>query len=173
MVRSTQGSNDSGRHLRGRDKLFRRRCLVGGGTSTPINDIIGQAWSPQWDIGAEKFATGAITLTSVNLSGNTFTYSAPASTVIGAVTVSATGGSFSGTLSITGINSGNFALSSSTVPSNLTCSVSLTCPVSGGPFTDINIVATQAGATGSPLSQAETITGSSPPAQIGLRWLRR
>ena len=137
--------------------------FLNGSTAAPVIDIVGQTWSPRWDIGPEKFAAGTTALVSVNLSGSTFTYSAASSTVIGAVTVTASGGSFTGTLSLTGANSGNFALSSSTIPSNLTCSVSTTCPAAGGPFSDISIVATQAGATGSPLTQPETITGSSPP----------
>lgn len=33
--------------------------LFGQATTTPTNDIIGQAWSPQWDIAAEKFIGAA------------------------------------------------------------------------------------------------------------------
>jgi hypothetical protein len=103
---------------------------------------------------------GTTVLNSVNLSGNTFTYSCSASTVIGAVTVTTTpSSSFTGTLSLTGANSGGFALSGS----NLIANASTGCPSSGGPYSDLNIVATQAGATGSPLTQPETLTGSGGP----------
>jgi hypothetical protein len=99
----------------------------------------------------------AMTLTGVTLSANQFTYGTAANTVIGAVNVTTTGGSFSGALSLSGTDASKFALSSPTLPSNLTCPSSTACPASGGPF-NLNIVATQTGAANSPLSQPETIT---------------
>jgi hypothetical protein len=61
-------------------------------------------------------------------------------------------------LSLTGTDAAQFSLSSTTVPSNLTVGAS----PSGCPRTyNLNIVATLSGATGSPFTQAETITGSS------------
>ena len=109
-------------------------------------------------LGLASPALAQTTLTGVYLTGgNDFPKSAPPSTVVGAVSVSTTGGPFTGTLSITGANSGGFALSSSTLPSNLICSS--TCPSTGWPFTDFNVVATQGGASGSPFSFTPAVVG--------------
>jgi hypothetical protein len=112
----------------------------------------------------------SVTLTGVTLSASQFVYGAAANSVIGAVGVTATGGSFTGTLQLTGTDASRFALSSATLPSNLTCPSGTTCPTSGGPF-NLNVVATQAGAGNSPLSQPETIYPYSystwDPAQLG------
>ena len=162
-------------------------CHTSGGagcTSPTYNadtpDILGNARpasGPQWTVGAEQSGTGPppYTLTAINLSGNTFTYSCGPSTVIGSITVSATGGTFASALSLTGANSGGFALSSSSIPSNLIANASTGCPSSGGPFSDISIVATDGAAVGSPLTQPETLTGSGGPAPTGgrLKWLVR
>lgn len=147
-------------------------ALPDGSSSAAVLDILGSAWSPRWDIAAEKFngAPPAYTLVSVNLSGNTFTFGCAPSTVIGHVTVTATGGTFSSALTRTGANTGGFALSSSSIPSDLISNPSTGCPASGGPFSDLNIVATDGTAVGSPLTQPETLTGSGgPPPATALR----
>jgi hypothetical protein len=109
-----------------------------------------------------------VTLSGVTLSTNQFVYGAASNSVIGAVGVTATGGSFIGTMQLTGPDASRFALSSTTLPANLTCPSGTPCPTSGGPF-NLNIVATQAGAGYSPLSQPETIYSYSTwdPAQLG------
>src|SRR5271166_306244 len=102
---------------------------------------------------------GALTILSVTPSSGTFTAGTTGTYVISAVGVTMSIGSFTGTLAITGTNSGGFLLSSTTLPSNLTCPS--TCPTTGT-YADFNIVATQAGAVGSPLSQAVSLVGGSP-----------
>ncbi len=149
--------------------------LQSGATFSPVSDIINATWSPRWDIAPEKQgASGPLTLLSINLSGNTFVYSAGSSPPIGLITVATSGGAFAGTLSLSGANTGGFVLSNPSGPtSNLTCDVGSGCPAAGGPFTDLSIVATQGGAVGNPLTQPETITGSTPPptvTNLRVRW---
>jgi hypothetical protein len=144
------------------------------GDLAPVTDIINATWSPRWDMGPVKFGgiAGPPTLLGVSLSGSTFTFSGSCSTPVGGITVPISSGSFTGTLSISGANTGGFTLTSTTLPSSLSCSG--TYPPSGGPFSDIHIIATQGGATGSPCDgvscggTAFTITGSggSPPPSL-------
>lgn len=89
-----------------------------------------------------------------------YTESATSGTSLGAIggaTLSGCSGSV--TLSLSGSNTGGFALSSSTLPSNLTCGGS-NCPATAGPFTDVSVVATYAPATNSPQSLALTLTAT-------------
>jgi hypothetical protein len=96
-------------------------------------------------------AVGAPTITSVNLSNNSFTGGAASGTVVGAITVGMSSGSFTGTLALSGTNASSFALSGTNLQTNGV--------VAAGTYS-ITITATQAGATGSPFAQAETITGT-------------
>ncbi len=89
-------------------------------------------------------------IVAVNLSGNTFTGGASSGTVVGTISVVMTTGSFTGSLSLTGANASSFQLVGSNLETNGT--------VAGGSYS-INIVATQGGASASPFTQAETITG--------------
>ncbi len=106
-------------------------------------------------------------IASVSVAPNSFT-AGVANGVVGALSVPASPAAplFSGTMAITGTNSGGFHLSSTTLPSNLLQSAGGTA---AGTYTDFNIVATQANIANSPFTQAMSATGttSSDPA-IGL-----
>jgi hypothetical protein len=97
-----------------------------------------------------------LTITGITLSNNSFTAPASANTIVGAIAVQMTGGSFSGSLSLSGTDAVSFHI----VGSNLETQASGTLCASPPCTYAINIVATQAGASGSPFTQAETITGS-------------
>lgn len=82
--------------------------------------------------------------------------------IIGPVSVAVSGGTFTGTLTITGNNTCGIVLSSSTLPANAQAppgGVSATAgPHGNGLCDDWNIVATQSTATNSPFTQAEAAT---------------
>ncbi len=96
------------------------------------------------------------TISAITLSSTTFYGGSPDGTLVGmiGVTMSPSIPAFSGTLSITGTDASSFRLTSPTLPSNL-----VTQGVQPAQPYSINIVATQTGATGSPFTQAEGITG--------------
>ena len=91
------------------------------------------------------------TITSVTLSNASFTGGAPSGTVVGVVSVTMSSGTFTGSLSVTGTNASLFMMSGNNLE---TMGV-----VPGGSYS-INIVATESGATGSPFTITETVTGS-------------
>lgn len=99
----------------------------------------------------------AQTIASVGLSPTTFVGGSPTGTVVGAITVGMSFGSFTGTLSLTGTNASSFQLSSTSLPANLETNGT----VAAGTYS-LNIVATQSGAAGSPFTQPETVTGTTP-----------
>lgn len=94
-------------------------------------------------------------ITAVSISNNTFGGGAAAGTVVGniGVTMSPASPAFSGTLSLSGANASRFQIAGANLETSGV--------VPAGTY-QINIVATQAGATGSPFTQPETITGTSP-----------
>lgn len=100
--------------------------------------------------GAGAASVSVLTITAVNLSGNTFTGGAASGTVVGTISVTVTGGSFTGSLSLTGTDAASFQIVGTNLETNGV--------VATGTYS-INIVATQAGAVGSPFTQPETITG--------------
>jgi hypothetical protein len=114
-------------------------------------------------VNAKPPTGGGVTITGVSLSGNTFTPGTAGT--VGTASATVSGGSFTGTWSLqtsgtdhsgtTCVNYGtNFTIASATgVLSNSTSAAS-------GANPGVCVVATQAGATGSPFAQAETITGS-------------
>jgi hypothetical protein len=91
-------------------------------------------------------------ITGISLSNNTFTGGA-SGTVVGAigVTMSPDSPAFSGSLSLSGTNASQFQISGSNLVTNGT--------VPAGTYS-INIVATEAGVSSSPFTQAESITGT-------------
>jgi hypothetical protein len=99
--------------------------------------------------------TAGQAITAVSLSNSTFTGGAASGTVVGAisVTMSPASPAFSGSLSLSGTNASSFQI----VGSNLETNGALP----GGTY-NINIVATETGATGSPFTQAETVTATNP-----------
>ena len=99
--------------------------------------------------------TAGQAITGISLSNNTFTGGAPSGTVVGAisVTMSPATPAFSGSLSLSGANASQFQISGSNLVTN--------GAVPAGIY-NINIVATEAGVSGSPFTQAETVTGTSP-----------
>lgn len=99
--------------------------------------------------------TQSQTISSVTLANNSFTGGAASGTVVGAidVTMSPTAPTFSGILSLSGADASRFQIVGSNLETN--------GAVPAGTY-QINLVATQPGATGSPFTQVETITGNSP-----------
>jgi hypothetical protein len=99
--------------------------------------------------------TAGQAITAVNLSSNSFAGGTSSGTVIGAisVTMSPASPTFSGSLSLTGTNASQFQITEGNL---VTKGV-----VAAGTY-QINIVASEAGVTGSPFTQAETITGTTP-----------
>jgi hypothetical protein len=90
----------------------------------------------------------APTISSVSLSNSTFTAGVPSGTVVGAINVAMSSGSFTGSLSLSGANAPSFKIVGSNLETNAV--------LPPGPY-NINIVATQSGAANSPFTQAETI----------------
>lgn len=128
--------------------------VVGNGTYS-INIVATQAGATGSPFSQPKTITGSggpLTITGVLLSNNSFTGGSPSGTVVGNISVTATGGSFAGSLSLTGTNAASFQIVGNALQTNGTVAI--------GTYS-INIVATQGGATGSPFSQPETITGNS------------
>ena len=109
---------------------------------------------------AAAIAAGAVTvtpqITGITLSNNAFLGGAASGTVIGSIAVAMNTGAFTGTLSLSGTNVSDFQLSSTTLPSSLETNGVV---AAGGPYA-VSIIATQAGATGSPFTQPENITGT-------------
>lgn len=105
--------------------------------------------------------TAAQAITAVDLSGSSFTGSAPSGTVVGAISVTMSPSSppFSGTLSLTGANASSFQIVGSNLATNGV--------VPTGTY-QINIVATQAGASASPFTQPEAITGTGSTGGVSL-----
>jgi hypothetical protein len=94
----------------------------------------------------------APTISSVSLSKRTFTAGAPSGTVVGAISVTMSSGSFTGSLSLSGANASSFKIVGSNLETNGV--------LPAGSYS-INIVATESGASNSPLTQAATITAVS------------
>lgn len=115
-------------------------AIQGGAIGSPLvqaEQIVGTGTSLQ--------------ITGITLGGNTFTALSGSGTVVGSITVSTVGGSWTGSLSLTGANASDFKVNGSMLE---LASGSLT----HGLY-NFNIVATQAGAIGSPFTQAESVTG--------------
>ncbi len=129
-----------------------------GGAFTLTGSVTNAATSP-------SDPTGPQTVDTVTMDNLTFTEGDPSGTVVGAITVTMDPASpaFTGTLTITGADAADFQLSSPTLPSNLETNGSPTA----GTY-DINIVATQAGISNSPVTTPFVITGSSPFVPFGI-----
>jgi hypothetical protein len=93
-------------------------------------------------------------IAAVSLSNNSFTGGAPSGTVVGtiSVTMSPPSPAFSGSLSLTGTNASQFQIAGLNLETN--------SAVPAGTY-NVNIVATEAGVTGSPFIQAEVVVGTS------------
>ncbi len=119
--------------------------------SYSINIVATQAGATGSPLTVAKTITGeSLTLTGITLSNSSFAFGAPDGTTVGTVSVQSSGGSFGGSLSLSGTDAANFTLDGSILKT-----VGALDP---GDYS-INIVATQSGATGSPLTSAQTITG--------------
>ncbi len=102
-------------------------------------------------------SSGPVTITGVSLSNNSFLGGSSSGTVVGNFSVTTTGGSFTGAVTITGADAASFQIVGNALQTSGT--------VATGTYS-INLVATQSGAIGSPFTQPETITGSSSSAVI-------
>jgi hypothetical protein len=98
-----------------------------------------------------KSSGGSCTINSVSLSANTFNGPASSGTVIGTISSSTTGSCAANAFTLSGTNAASFQISGTSLETNGV--------VQAGSYS-INIVNTIAGATGSPYTQAETITGN-------------
>lgn len=108
------------------------------------------------------------TITGISPTTGSYTSGVSSGTVVFGVGVSMMPSTpnFSGTLALSGTAAADFSLSSTTLPSNLTTNGSTpTC--SSTTNLNLNIVATQAGATGSPFTQAITVTCNPAGTLIG------
>lgn len=114
-----------------------------GAVTAPPATSSSDGWQP-----CASPIAAALTISGISLSNATVTAGSPAGTVVGAVTVSMSSGSFGGTLSVGGTNASSFSLSGS----NLQEASSLTA----GNYS-ISLTATQASATNSPLTSPFTI----------------
>ena len=114
------------------------------------------SWEASTSSNLSIAVTASQAITAVNLSNGSFTGGAPTGTVVGAISVamSPAAPAFSGTLALSGANASSFQIAGANLQTKGV--------VPAGTY-HINVVATQAGATGSPFTQAETITGTSPP----------
>jgi hypothetical protein len=112
------------------------------------------AWTANTSANFGIMITAAQTIASVNLSNNNFAGGAPSGTMIGSISVAMSPASpaFSGTLSLSGSNAGNFQIDGSNL---------LTNGVNAAGTYNVNIVASEAGAAGLPFVQSETVTGTS------------
>jgi large repetitive protein len=101
-------------------------------------------------------------ITGVSLSNSNFQGGAASGTVVGtiSVTMSPAAPAFSGTLSLGGANAASFQIVGSNLETNGT--------VPAGSY-QLSIVAVENGVTGSPFTQAETVTGTSPAASTCLQ----
>lgn len=135
-----------------RSSRLTRRALLGGASALPFAmSRIAQAWPLR--VGTLIGSGAGVTITGITLSNATFTGGPASGTVVGAIAVQTTGGSFNGALSLSGTNAGDFQIADSNLETN---------GVLGNGSYSINIVATQNGAAGSPFVQPEVITGISP-----------
>jgi hypothetical protein len=111
------------------------------------------SWEASTSANLAITVTAGQAVTAVSLSSSAFTGGAASGTVVGAirVTMSPSSPAFSGTLSLSGTNASSFQIVGSNLETN--------GAVPAGTY-KINIVATETGVTGSPFTQAETITGT-------------
>ena len=116
--------------------------------------IPASSWEASTSANLAISVTPGQAITAVSLSNNSFTGGAASGTVVGAisVTMSPSSPAFSGSLSLSGTNASSFQIVGSNLETNGT--------VKAGTY-NVNVVATQAGAAGSPFTAAETITGTS------------
>jgi hypothetical protein len=128
---------------------MRRRTLLGGASALALLTKPAAARFPH---GGAGIPPAVLTITGITLSNASFTGGSSSGTVVGSISVTMTGGSFSGSLSLTGADAASFQIVGTNLETNGV--------VANGSYA-INIVATQGGAIGSPFSQPETITGSS------------
>jgi hypothetical protein len=138
------------------------RLLFGLVALLGMTGSAADAHLPTTGAGGTAGGSGPPTITGLVLSNAGFPAGAPSGTLVGAITVQMTGGSFSGSLALGGTDAARFALSGSNL---------LTSGVLGGGSYAINLVATQPGAVASPLAQPETIVASNgttwDPAHLG------
>ncbi len=132
-------------------------CASGSTTFKPSNQGLAAHTdgANDWVLKITATPVSGSSITGIALSNNSFTAPASDGTVVGSITVPGNNNS-AATLSIIGTDAARFRLSSTTVPSNLLVNGTQSCNSSN---CSVSLVATLAGATGSPFTQAETITG--------------
>jgi hypothetical protein len=124
--------------------------------------IPATSWEASTSSNLAITVTAGQAITAVGLSNSSFTGGATSATVVGAisVTMSPASPAFSGSLSLSGANASSFQIVGSNLETNGT--------LAAGTYS-INIVATKAGASGSPFTQAATITGTDAPTTTGVQ----
>lgn len=113
------------------------------------------SWEARTSANLGVAVTTSQAIAAVSVSNSSFAGGAPSGTVVGTigVTMSPASPPFSGTLSLSGTNAPSFQIARGNLET--------TGVVRAGTY-KINVVAIQAGATGSPFTQPETITGTDP-----------
>jgi hypothetical protein len=134
------------------DNLAIGRQLTSGGTVAAAYSWGGNDYYGLTAFEA-KAATGTQAISQVNLSNSSFAGGSPSGTVVGTISevMSPASPAFSGTLALSGADAALFQIAGSNLQTNGV--------VAPGTY-HINIVATEAGTTGSPFTQAETIVGT-------------
>jgi hypothetical protein len=119
------------------------------------------AWTASTTANLDIVVPPGQTIAAVNLSNSSFSGGAPSGTTVGSISVTMSPASppFSGTLSLTGTNAGNFQIVGSSLVTN---------GIDPAGNYGINIVATEPGAVGSPSTQTETIVGTSAGSPLAI-----
>jgi hypothetical protein len=145
-----------GQHTSGAFITEYKNAGVGGSTAATFSSTQSSDWITY--MMAFKIGIAPPTIASVGPTTASYTSGIASGATIAAVsvTMSPVSPTFGGTLTLTGTS--NFALSSSSLPSNLVATGTTPTCTSSTAQAPFNIVATQAGATGSPLTQAVTVT---------------
>lgn len=114
-----------------------------------------------WTSTTDPRVVATPTITGITLSNSSLAAGAASGTVVGSIAVTMTGGTWSGTLALSGTNASSFVIVGNNLVTNGV--------INAGTYS-INIVATQAGAVGSPFTKSFSITATSsgtitPPPQ--------
>src|SRR5262249_41663977 len=124
-----------------------------------------QAGATNSPFGQAKTITASQSISSISVSPSSFAANSPVGTVVGAVSVGMTGGSFTGTMAMTNTAGNDFCIAphgSTTCGTNLSLPVDVLVESGGlsGSYT-VQITAAQSGAQGSSFAQNIPLTTTS------------
>ena len=115
------------------------------GTDYDVEIVAQNSFGSTTSAVASATTTAPVSITSINLSNQTFIAGQPVGTIVGSISVTLSTGSFTGTLALGGTNAADFEI----VGTNLELA---SATIAAGTYA-ITITATQAGLSNSPLSQ--------------------